>query len=132
ITVLGPNAVIANDSVSVINSNQCSVSDTVLFVTPNPYLSCHHNNPNMIRIWNFNDPFAPPCTTDTRNGINVGVNCNWSKDSIGVKHMYKQGELGCYKPSLYMMDLSTGCFDTDTGWLVFMPPAAGYDSSVVP
>lgn len=132
INVLGPNAIISNDTIRVINSNQCSIADTVFFISPNPYLSCHSGNQNMIRLWDFNDPFAPPCTTDTKNGMNAGVNCNWSRDSIDVKHMYSAGQEGCYFPSLYMKDLITGCEDSDTGTLSLTPPAAGYDTTVFP
>lgn len=132
LNVNGPKATIANDTARVPNANQCAVQDTVYFKTPVPYLSCHHNNPNMTRIWNFGDPFAPPCTTDTKNGINVGVNCNWSRDSMNVKHMYQPGKEGCYNASLYMEDQATGCWHSDTATLALQAPKAGYDSTFTP
>jgi len=42
---------------------------------------------NVYRLWNFDDTYAPQCTTDTRGGKNVGKNCAWSMDSIPV-HWY--------------------------------------------
>ncbi len=130
--VLGPKAKISNDTARTIGGNQCSIQDTVRFKTPVPYLSCHYNNPQMTRLWNFGDAFAPPCTTDTKNGINVGMNCNWSKDSMDVKHMYKPGEEGCYGATLTMVDLASGCTSRDSTTLSLTPPDAGYDSSFTP
>ena len=40
-----------------------------------------------IRLWNFDDDYCEKCTTDTKNGINVGKNCKFSKDSLPV-HWY--------------------------------------------
>jgi gliding motility-associated-like protein len=44
-------------------------------------------NYNVIRLWDFGDQYAPRCTTDTKAGINVGKNCNFSRDSLPV-HWY--------------------------------------------
>ena len=46
-------------------------------------------NPNIWRIWSMGDRFAPQCTTDSRPWMNknVGINCNWSIDSIPI-HWY--------------------------------------------
>jgi gliding motility-associated-like protein len=44
-------------------------------------------NNNVVRLWDFGDQYAPRCTTDTRAGINVGKNCNFSRDSLPV-HWY--------------------------------------------
>lgn len=132
VNVLGPRANIANDTARVQNNNQCLAKDTVYFKTPAPYTSCHFNNPAMRRLWNFGDATAPPCTTDTRNGINIGLNCNFSRDSLQVKHFYPQGVNACYKVSLFMEDLSSGCNHSDTSTVVMGPPKAGYDSTFNP
>ncbi|PCJ64620.1 MAG: hypothetical protein COA58_12850 [Bacteroidetes bacterium] len=46
-------------------------------------------NPNVWRIWTMGDQFAPQCTTDSRPWMNknVGINCNWSIDSVPI-HWY--------------------------------------------
>lgn len=132
IHVLGPKAIIEQDTNKVINSHQCSIQDTVYFKTPVPYLSCHHNNPAMTRLWDFGDAYAPPCTTDTKNGINIGLNCNWSKDSMLVKHMYSPGREGCYEVKLMMEDLATGCKHQDSMFVPLTKPASGYDSTYNP
>lgn len=132
-TVYGPKAVIEKDpTVPVTNRDQCAVHDTVYFISPNPYLSCQAGNSNMIHIWDFGDPFAPPCTTDTRHGVNVGINCNFSRDTVNVKHFYTPGKDDCYKASLYMKDSLLGCYDEDTVSIALTPPSAHWDSTVTP
>ena len=44
-------------------------------------------NDCILRIWDFADPYAPKCTTNTRGGINVGKNCQYSMDTL-PKHWY--------------------------------------------
>lgn len=132
IMVYGPRAVIQNDVDFVLNRTQCEIFDTVYFKTPVPYLSCRFSNGNMDHLWNFDDPFAPACTTDTKNGINVGMNCNFSKDSIRVKHAYTPGKERCYYPVLYMKDPILGCEDSDTISLGLTAPSARPDLTAVP
>ncbi|MCC6721338.1 MAG: PKD domain-containing protein [Bacteroidia bacterium] len=42
---------------------------------------------HVIRLWTFGDNYAPKCTTDTKKNKNVGLNCNFSMDSLPV-HWY--------------------------------------------
>lgn len=42
---------------------------------------------HVLRLWDFGDNYAPKCTTDTKKNRNVGLNCNWSMDSLPV-HWY--------------------------------------------
>lgn len=46
-------------------------------------------NPHVWRVWEFGDQYAPQCTTDSRPWVNknVGINCNWSIDTLPV-HWY--------------------------------------------
>jgi len=89
------------------NSVQCNVNDTVYFVDSTyTYL-----NNGYERLWNFKDPNAPQCTTDTRLGVNVGMNCNFSKDSC-TSHFYSSRN--CYIPTLYVEDTTHGCKDSAT------------------
>ena len=44
-------------------------------------------NSCILRMWDFDDDFCEKCTTDTKNGINVGKNCKFSKDSL-PQHWY--------------------------------------------
>ncbi len=39
------------------------------------------------RLWDFDDPFCMPCTTDRAKNQNVGMNCRYSKDTMDV-HKY--------------------------------------------
>jgi gliding motility-associated-like protein len=130
--VYGPNAIAQNDTAKIINQIQCQIHDTVFFRTPVPYLMCHNDNLSMIRIWNFGDVYAPQCTTDTKNGINVNRNCNWSKDSMNVWHYYTPGHDGCYTVTVFMQDTIRGCWDSDTVGLKLTAPSAHWDSTVTP
>jgi gliding motility-associated-like protein len=133
INVLGPKALMENDQFKVINGKQCQVRDTVYFVSPSPYLSCvYQNGLGLKHLWNFDDAFAPQCTVDTRRGINIGMNCNFSRDSAGVHHLYKPGEEKCYFPSLLMQDTIQGCTDSTSVKLPLMPPDASPDTLSTP
>lgn len=112
IEVLGPQARIESDTIApfeVINHHMCT-PDTAYFVSPTLYQSRHCSS-SIKLIWDFGDTKCPPCTTDTRNGQNVGSNCRWSKDSVNVKHRYT--DTGCYLVRLTLWDTITGCRDSD-------------------
>ncbi|HYG16209.1 MAG TPA: PKD domain-containing protein, partial [Bacteroidia bacterium] len=130
VTVLGPRANIGNP----VNRFQCMIHDTVYFVGNGAlYMSNHGPAPgNVQRLWHFDDPAAPQCTTDTKNGINVGMNCNFSRDSLAVKHWYTPGSEGCYRPRLYLEDTTWGCLDTSFTYLALQRPKAAPDSTAVP
>lgn len=128
--VYGPAAVMHNDTAGIINWVQCTPHDTVYFNMPE--LSCKFNNGALQYLWDFDDPSAPPCITNTRLGQNVGVNCRFSADSVRVKHFYHQTNPRCYRPSLIMVDPVLGCGDTTVGSLRIAQPLAGWDSSFVP
>jgi gliding motility-associated-like protein len=132
VKVFGPKSVIETRADPIINSIQCEVNDTVLFRTPVGDRSCFYNNGALYRLWDFDDAFAPNCTTDTKNGINVGVNCRYSRDSIAVRHAYKKGEDRCYLPKLILTDLVSGCTDTSMAAMKLTAPDAGWDSTVTP
>ncbi len=135
VRVYGPKAVIHEPDVvghKVLNSNQCEIFDTVYFKTPVPYLSCSSGFGPQQHLWDFGDPFAPPCTTDTKNGISVGLNCNFSKDSMNVKHRYTPGQENCYSAKLFIVDPATGCSHQDSITLALTPPDAGPDTNAVP
>lgn len=40
-----------------------------------------------IRLWDFDDDYCEKCTTDTKNGVNIGKNCKYSKDTL-PSHWY--------------------------------------------
>ena len=119
IEILGPNTVFSE----VLNQYQCSVFDTVYFRDPIPEQSClYKNTPNW--FWDFDDGFAPPCTTDTKRGINVGINCRYSKDSAFVKHKYNNSVVKCYNAKLLITDSVNNCSDLDSGLIVLDAPNA--------
>jgi gliding motility-associated-like protein len=132
IDIYGPNSVIQNSLVKVKNGIQCGVHDTVFFTNPLTDLNCYHQNGPMNRLWDFGDPFAPPCTTDTKNGLFVNTNCNFSKDSSLVNHLYKNGKDSCYKVKLFMSDPIRNCNDVDSTLLRLTAADAGWDSTAIP
>jgi PKD repeat protein len=133
INVLGPKAVMERGKDVITNGKQCNIRDTVYFVTPNPYLSCvYKNGLGLKHLWNFDDAFAPQCTVDTRKGINTGMNCNFSRDSAIVNHVYTPGKEKCYYPSLYMVDTIHGCSDSTHAKIPLMHPDAAPAPNAVP
>lgn len=54
-----------------------------------PTINKRGYDPNVWRVWDMGDQYAPQCTTDSRPWVNknVGVNCNWYIDSVPV-HWY--------------------------------------------
>lgn len=122
--VLGPKAVIETPAYRLLSKNQCVIKDTMFFRTPNPELSCFYNNPGIKILWDFKDPFAPPCTTSVANNVNVGANCNFATDTFQVKHFYNPANPGCYTPILKIMDTGTGCEHSDSVKLRLTPPDA--------
>ncbi len=132
VNILGPKAVIEADYDPIINKFQCEINDTVYFRSPQLDHSCFHQNPTIYRLWEFDDPFAPACTTDTKLGLNANLNCRYSKDSFPVKHIYKPGKEQCYFPKLILTDLINGCSDTSTTSLKLTQPDAGWDSTANP
>lgn len=126
VDIYGPNTILANDTSMPVNASQCNPNDTVYFRVPRPELSCFYQNvPDW--LWDFGDGFAPPCTTDTKNGQNVGVNCRYSKDSTLIKHKYDPTKPGCYQVKLIISDPIRNCSDEDTLTLSLSPPDAGPD-----
>ncbi len=126
VDVFGPNTILTNQDSKPLNAYQCSPKDTVYFRTPPPEVSCFYKNvPEW--FWDYGDGFAPPCTTDTKNGINVGVNCRYSKDSTFVKHKYDSTKPNCYTVMLTITDPIRGCSDVDSTTIVLSKPDAGPD-----
>ena len=121
--VLGPISKIYDGNKPPQNLNQCNANDTVFVISPNLDGSCYYNNA-IKRLWDFGDPFAPACTLDTKNNINIGLNCRYSKDSIQVKHLFNATKDQCYKISLTLSDVNTGCKSLDTVNVSLTPPNA--------
>src|SRR5690606_11438843 len=66
------------------------------------------------RLCYFNDPYArtvnfQQCTTDTKNNVNVGLNCNYSMDSLPT-HTYTK--FGNYNAQLWVFSHRTRCQDS--------------------
>lgn len=55
-------------------------------VTFRPY-NDNRNDYNVDRVWDFDDDYCLPCTTDRKKNQNVGLNCRFSKDSA-ERHAY--------------------------------------------
>ncbi len=92
-----------------------------------------YENPRdtVLRVWYFNDPNAykvnfQQCTTDTKNNVNVGRNCNYSVDSLPT-HTYSQ--FGNYNAQLWLFSHRTRCFDSIT-YLVRVRPKFKADFTV--
>ncbi|MES2779222.1 MAG: PKD domain-containing protein, partial [Bacteroidota bacterium] len=135
LTVWGPKAIIQDIrdiNLSIKNTAQCEIFDTIYYKTPVPYLNCTYGNNSIYHLWDFGDAFAPPCTTDTKRGINVGMNCNFSLDSMQVKHKYTAGKENCYLTKLFIKDSLTGCVNRDSVSLSLRQPNAHPDTTSIP
>lgn len=52
-------------------------------INPKNYVeSVNRGNSNVNRFWDFDDKYALPCTTDSKNNVNKFCNCNITKDSL--------------------------------------------------
>ncbi|MBI1307464.1 MAG: PKD domain-containing protein [Bacteroidetes bacterium] len=71
---------------------QCDADKTIHFTNS----SFYNTTQSIERLWDFGDVYAEQCTTDTRNNINVGSNCNFSKDSLPA-HTYQKTDSVYYK-----------------------------------
>ena len=74
-----------DDSLVFVNGSWRYVFDSLLNpIPPHPIV---RSDDKIFRIWEFGDPYAPQCTTNTNLGINVGRNCNFSSDRF-PRHFY--------------------------------------------
>lgn len=128
--VYGPQAVIAVGGPSPLNAIQCGAYDTVKFRL-NDY-NCYYANSNVNYFWDFDDGFAPACTTDTKNNINTTLNCRYSIDSANVQHFYAFPNQTCYTPKLIVVDPNLPCSDTSTTKLRLAYPKVGMDYTKTP
>lgn len=94
--VTGPLARITPPAYSV--RADCDAADTVFLSQSSLYYFNDANpsddnlpggkrNDRVKGVWDFGDLAAPACTTDTKNGLNVNINCRYSRDSA-TKHLY--------------------------------------------
>ncbi len=127
IHVRGPMADLEKPPLKIGNRYQCD-GDTAYMPPSNLHFSDFCST-SIKFLWNFGDPYAAQCTTDTRRGINTGMNCNFSRDSIGVKHKYTSGVDSCYKVKMYLIDTITGCWDYDSATVIVGPPES---SGIIP
>lgn len=88
------------------NNELCDVGDTTFFC---PSI-CRYKADNIVSIWDFGH--GDQCTTDTKNGRNVGKNCRFSLDE-SPWHVYDFNSptdtFVRYRPTLYAKDTVTGC-----------------------
>lgn len=130
VVVYGPEAKIAGNGQVPLNWVQCGSHDTVKFRLDD--VNCYYQNNNVRFFWDFADPYAPACTTDTKNNINVGINCRYSVDSILVNHRYSQPNQFCYQVKMWAEDTDRHCADTGYVRLRLSYPKVGRDSTVFP
>lgn len=50
------------------------------------YLTRNRSNACVVRLWDFDDIYAPKCTTDVKANENVTNNCRYSRDSLPVHY----------------------------------------------
>jgi gliding motility-associated-like protein len=126
VTVYGPKAIIADTFNTLEQTIQCTPHDTVTL----SYIdkSCYYLNSNLSYLWDFDDPYAPACTTSTRLGININQNCRFSTDSVKVKHYYAFPNVGCYRVKLKITDNVRQCTDSIFKQIRIAQPKAAYDS----
>ncbi len=68
------------------------------------------------RIWDFDDRYCLPCTTDTRKNENTGINCRYSKDSL-PQHWYTPWD-EVYKKYFAAKPQIIGVFNKDSGYVI--------------
>ncbi|MES2690825.1 MAG: PKD domain-containing protein [Bacteroidota bacterium] len=107
---------------------QCVAADTVEFT--GVYAACDTLNNDLHFLWGFGDDFAPPCTTNTKNGTNVGLNCNFSTDEGSTKHFYSRQSDRCYQPYLMVVDSVTKCVAVAPSNVTVSQVDVGWDSSL--
>lgn len=88
----------------IYNENRRKVQDTVFLID----LTKQPPGTIISRLWDFGDDKAPQCTTWTAMGQNVGINCNFSRDSI-ARHFYSDTD--CYAARLIISEQISGCYD---------------------
>lgn len=71
------------------------------------------NNHNVMRLWDFDDDYAERCTTDSRFGINMNLNCRFSRDSL-PNHMYTDWDT-LYKYRFSRQPYDFAIFDESVG-----------------
>jgi len=114
-TVYGPYA-----NAAIQNQYQCQIKDTVYFRNT----SATFKNQHIQSLWKLNDFVAANCTTDTKNGVNLNSNCNFSVDSLTFKHMFTPGNERCYSGFLVQTDTVVGCSDSFPLAIPLMRPRA--------
>ncbi len=114
-TVYGPYA-----QAQIQNRFQCQIQDTVYF---NNVTATFRNN-HIKTLWQLNDFVAANCTTDTKNGVNLNSNCNYSVDSLNFKHWFTPGNERCYTGFLVQTDTTVGCSDSFPLSIPLMRPNA--------
>ncbi len=116
IVVHGPQARIGN----IINRYQCQIKDTVYYSNTS---TLFRNNSIQV-LWDAGDVFGPSCTSISKDSINIGKNCRYSKDPWFFKHLYKKGKEACYYTKLVVSDSSIGCSDSVYAAIPLMAPKA--------
>ncbi|MCO6495495.1 MAG: PKD domain-containing protein [Bacteroidetes bacterium] len=124
ITITGPRALASN----IINRYQCQIKDTIYFTNS----SLFDFNKSRSTFWDFGDIYAPSCTTNLAKGINVGMNCRYSTDSILTQHYYTPGKEQCYYTKLVVSDSIIGCADSTYISLPLTAPKADIDLLATP
>ena len=105
---------------AIQNRYQCQVKDTVYFQNN----SALFRNKSAVVKWSSGDYIGNTCTTSTKDGINVGMNCKFSTDSASFKYMYPKGIDTCYYATLTVTDTVLGCSHTTFAAVPMMRPKA--------
>ena len=116
IVVHGPSVFFGN----ITNRIQCQIKDTIQYINS----SILFRNKSAQVFWDAGDAFAPNCTLNTKDSINIGQNCRYSRDSLRFRHMYKKGKEACYFPKLVVVDTILGCRDSAYVAIPLMAPKA--------
>ncbi|MCB9252053.1 MAG: PKD domain-containing protein [Flavobacteriales bacterium] len=101
--------------IRVLNGNQCSNLDTVIFCEKDR----RYGVDSVRFFWNFGDNLAPQCTSWVKKGINSKSNCNYTLDS-STKHKYVNGN--CRNWSFSVTDLTNGCNTFEEGTINLIKP----------
>ncbi|MBI3234305.1 MAG: PKD domain-containing protein, partial [Bacteroidetes bacterium] len=105
------------------NKIQCDANDKPVIFCED---LCDYKSTHLLRLYDFNDSYAPQCTTNTAKGIGVGTNCNFSNDA---SPQHKYSKFDCYKPKLIIQDTVNGCVDSVKEFITISKPVTSEDIS---
>ncbi|MFT5724674.1 MAG: PKD repeat protein [Bacteroidia bacterium] len=87
----------------VFNYNETTKSGDQTALTSSAHFENRTMGNQVFRLWNLGDDYAEQCTTDTKQKVNIGKNCNYSVDELPT-HKYQDWDSVYYKQHYVIND----------------------------